>query len=208
MEVRAVRKRHTGAILTCGVICNVLVAVATLVVNGSGVEGWHEATRVTARFSLLIFLIVFITGPLARTFPSQFFRVILIERRGLGLSFAGAHTVHLCVFVAYYVLGGVPPQTLVFAMEGVGYALIVLMALTSNDAAVAWLGPRNWRWLHTIGVYYIWAVFAAIYAVRIGLAFGALLFDLLFALLLLALLIRVGAATSRNCRTRTKAGRG
>lgn len=49
---------------------------------------------------------------------------------------------------------------------GFAYVLIAAMAATSSDRAVARLGPRRWRRLHTLGAWYVWIVFAQSYAPR------------------------------------------
>jgi hypothetical protein len=48
------------------------------------------------------------------------------------------------------------------------YVLLTAMAATSNDAAVRALGPRAWKRLHTVGIYWIWFMFLETYAVRIA----------------------------------------
>ena len=42
------------------------------------------------------------------------------------------------------------------------------MTATSNDAAVRALGPRAWKRLHTVGIYWIWIVFVETYWRRIA----------------------------------------
>jgi DMSO/TMAO reductase YedYZ heme-binding membrane subunit len=49
---------------------------------------------------------------------------------------------------------------------GIGYVLIAAMTATSFDRSAAWLGPRRWRRLHTIGAYYVWLVFFLSFAPR------------------------------------------
>ena len=48
---------------------------------------------------------------------------------------------------------------------GLAYAKIYLMALTSNDASQRALG-KGWKWLHRIGIHYIWLIFAISYLSR------------------------------------------
>ena len=57
---------------------------------------------------------------------------------------------------------GVPTVTLVFG--GAGFVVVALMAATSSDAAVAWLGRARWTLLHRLGLYYLWFIFAFTYA--------------------------------------------
>ena len=53
---------------------------------------------------------------------------------------------------------------------GGAYLMIALMAATSSDRAVAWLGRRRWRLLHLVGVYWIWIIFANSYTARAVMA--------------------------------------
>jgi hypothetical protein len=46
------------------------------------------------------------------------------------------------------------------AAGGLGYLFILLMAATSFDRTAAWLGPRAWNVLHTVGLYYLALEFA------------------------------------------------
>jgi DMSO/TMAO reductase YedYZ heme-binding membrane subunit len=61
--------------------------------------------------------------------------------------------------------GGTSASTIV--VGGIGYLFVALMAATSNDASVAWLGARRWKALHTVGAYWLWQVFLLTYALSI-----------------------------------------
>src|SRR5262245_33208751 len=67
-------------------------------------ERWLFATRFTARVSFPIFLLAFTASSLVRLFPSDSTRTQLRARRGLGLGFCAAHTVHLVALTTYSVL--------------------------------------------------------------------------------------------------------
>ena len=91
------------------------------------------------------------------------------ERRYLGLAFAYSHLIHLLALVALgqvsqEFVDGLNAVTLVGG--GGAYVFLLLMAATSNDAAVKALGMRRWSWLHTIGGYYLWIIFFQSYAPR------------------------------------------
>ncbi|MEM7352459.1 MAG: hypothetical protein AAF657_16790, partial [Acidobacteriota bacterium] len=47
---------------------------------------------------------------------------------------------------------------------GVLYAFILFMLVTSFDRPTAWVGPRVWKSVHTIGSYLIFLTFLATYA--------------------------------------------
>ena len=50
---------------------------------------------------------------------------------------------------------------------GLGYALILAMALTSTDAAQRAMG-RWWKRLHRVGIWYVFLIFAQSYAGRLA----------------------------------------
>ena len=158
--------RHSGLLLATGTWANALLLAASILAKGTGVEGWHRATQLTARFSACLFLSAFLARPLARILPSATAVAVLRERRGIGLGFTGAHTVHLAAILTYFAKGGIKPPIFVPILGGVGYLLIALMAITSNDRAVRTLG-RNWKHLHSFGIYYIWLIFLLTYLGRL-----------------------------------------
>jgi hypothetical protein len=151
------------------------VALVAMVVGLSAVYGLDEAgirvlIRATARTSFACFLLAFVASPLRRAWRSPASAWLLANRRYLGLSFAVSHALHLVAILALYhwsgreLFAGTSP--LVTVVGGLGYILLAAMAATSFDRAVAWLGVRRWRLLHTIGMYYLWFVFAVSYGPR------------------------------------------
>jgi sulfoxide reductase heme-binding subunit YedZ len=77
--------------------------------------------------------------------------------------------------------------------------LIAAMALTSNDKAVAWLGPRVWKTLHTIGGLYIWGAFFKAMFVRTA---GGPLYWAAVVILIAALALRIVAWLPVRAATR------
>jgi DMSO/TMAO reductase YedYZ heme-binding membrane subunit len=158
-------------------------------------EGWRHAARYTARFSFLIFLAVFVVRPWHQLWPSQTTRWAVLHRRALGLAFATAHFIHLCALTRFRMESAQMPTFGVQLLGGAGaYVLLAAMALTSNDASVRVLGMRNWKRLHTIGIYWIWFFFLEVYGVRIA---AGNLFFVPFALVAVAALLLRAAARSR-----------
>ena len=47
---------------------------------------------------------------------------------------------------------------------GLGFLAILVLALTSTDRAVRWLGAMRWRALHRAGIHYLWFVFLVSFA--------------------------------------------
>ncbi len=184
-------RRHSGLILALGTAAAAILVAATLLAYGTGVEGWHLATRWTARLSAFIFLSAFLARPLVHLAPSPTTRAMLRERRGIGLGFAGAHTVHLAAILTYLANGGPTPAIIIPVMGGIAYFLIALMALTSNDRSQRALG-RNWKRIHTVGIYYIWMFFTFIYLRH--LSRDEAIYYVMTALFFVALAIRLAAS--------------
>jgi DMSO/TMAO reductase YedYZ heme-binding membrane subunit len=184
-------RRHTAALASVGILSASLIVGAILLSLGTDIDGWRSATRLTARLSLFVFLLAFLARPLAQIFRNGATRWLLRERRGVGLAFAGAHTVHLGVFLTYFAVGGMVPPRVVVVLGGFAYVLIGLMAATSNDWSVARLGAKNWRRLHTFGLYDVWLIFALTYLSRIGRGPLTIVDGLLLALLVAAFLLRL-----------------
>jgi DMSO/TMAO reductase YedYZ heme-binding membrane subunit len=138
------------------------IAAFRLAILGYGEEWLGFVLRLTARSSLALFSGAFLASALRRVSKNAASAWLRRNRRYWGLAFAASHTIHLAAIFAL-AAAGIRYEAATLAIGGVGYVFIGLLALTSNDASVARLGP-DWRRLHTIGVYYLWFVFAATYA--------------------------------------------
>ncbi|WP_237151618.1 ferric reductase-like transmembrane domain-containing protein [Oryzibacter oryziterrae] len=146
-------------------LCVVAICVAGLAISSEPVEGARMVIRLTARTSLVLFLLAFTASSLAALFRAPLTEWLLTNRRYLGLAFAFSHGVHAAGII---VLSKIDPQLfdqltspVTFIAGGFGYAVILALAITSFDQAVALIGARRWRALHTGGVWLI-AVFFAI----------------------------------------------
>lgn len=136
---------------------------------GSGEEGLRAVIRLSARTSVALFCAAFAASSLRLPWRAPVSMWLVSERRSLGLAFAYSHLVHLLALVALgqvsqEFVDGLSAVTLVGG--GGAYVFLLLMAATSNDAAVRALGMRRWSWLHTIGGYYLWIIFFQSYAPR------------------------------------------
>lgn len=178
------------------------VIVLTLALHGQGTLGWRLATRHTAQLAFPLFLVVFLASSLPRLAPGPIPRALLARRRALGLAFATALLVHGVAIVCFVRTEGRGfDLDTSFWGGALGFAFVVAMALSSNDAAVARLGRRRWRALHRTGLAWLFVIYAVTYAGRVahdpawwpGLA-----------LLAGALAVRVAAALqSRSLRSST-----
>jgi methionine sulfoxide reductase heme-binding subunit len=124
--------------------------------------------RWTARAALPLFLITYAASSLLRRWPGPATKALVRRRRHWGLGFALAHTIHLVALGINII--EVQQQALDILSGGAAaYAILYLMVLTSTDAAQRALG-RGWKWLHRVGIHYIWLVFFVAYG---GRALGA-----------------------------------
>lgn len=191
----AVAARPARRSLVAPCVAAALAAALTAVVLGfalgsDALERWLFATRFTARVSFPIFVLAFTASSNARLFPSAVTRGLLRARRGLGLGFALAHTVHLAALTTYSYLAGREPGAVTLIFGGGAYLLMFLMAATSNDRSQRRLG-RNWNRLHTAGAWWLWFIFAQSYAGRV--AGGQLFFLPQVALVLGSVGLRIAA---------------
>jgi DMSO/TMAO reductase YedYZ heme-binding membrane subunit len=165
---------------------------ALLSTPSPGAEEVRATIRVTALTSVVFFCAAFTASALARLRPSPATRWLLSNRRYLGLSFAVSHLAHGLAIAALQrrtnFLADYDLTTLIGG--GLGFVLIALLAATSNDAAVRWLGATTWKRLHTIGVYYVWFIFVFTY---MGPALASPYHAALTLLLALALALRIAA---------------
>jgi hypothetical protein len=159
-----------------------------LALHGAGEAGLRVAVRATARSSALLFVCAFLASALHRVLRNDTSAWLLRNRRYLGVSFAASHTWHLGLILA---LGRVTEESydaLTLAGGGLAYVFIAAMTATSFDRTAGWLGRARWRALHTIGVYYIWYIFAFTF---LGSASVSPISAGFFALMLVALIARL-----------------
>ena len=78
----------------------------------------------------------------------------------LGVAFAGIHFAHLGLIVYRdRQVADFTFRILENALGGLMYLFIFLMFVTSFDAPARWLGVRNWRILHRLGLYAVLVAF-------------------------------------------------
>ena len=112
--------------------------------------------RVTARLAFFMLLLAYIARPLGQLAGPGFGLIRL--RRYLGLSAALSHTVHFGYVCAYLMVSGEPIDWTTTVFGGAAFALLWMMALTSNNRARRAMGLW-WRRMHLVGMHYIWLIF-------------------------------------------------
>jgi DMSO/TMAO reductase YedYZ heme-binding membrane subunit len=146
-----------------------MVALAALAVglhtHIGGDDHWVAASRYTARVGFPFLILTYSASSLSRLWPGGWRKALLRDRKWWGLSFATTHTVHLYALLQVVYAGPTPPDFLTLSPAILGYVLLYAMALTSWSWAYKALG-RWWKRLHTLGIHYIWLIFAAAYVLK------------------------------------------
>lgn len=151
-----------------------LALFAAFGVAEAGVRVW---VRATARASVALFLLAFSARPLRQLWRSRASSWLLQNARYLGVAGAFAQLLHGIALVwLFQAFAGAEqmPEARTLVLGGLGFAFYFAMGLTSNDAAVAALGPHAWKLLHSVGGYWIWLIFAVTNWGNVPFAFAKL----------------------------------
>jgi hypothetical protein len=134
-----------------------LLCGAVLVLGAASEKSILQTIRITAVSSLFLFSAAFSASALVTLFGRERWQFLLASRRRLGLAFALSHTFHLLGIVLLVVLVFEGDLSKLGDLGGgaVIYGFIYLMAATSNDRSVRWLGAKNWKRLHKVGAYLV-----------------------------------------------------
>lgn len=181
------------------VLAVTLWSLAFWLIGGIDVDGVRSAIRATARSSLILFLAAFAASSLHTLWPNEWTKWLRRNRRQIGLGFAFSHLVHAGFIIAFWRLD---PDTFLidrtpasFIAPGLAYLAIAAMAATSFDRTARAVGPRAWKAIHIIGLWYVFIIFTGAYAGRVAAAPAYAGFLLLLAA---ALAIRIVAAVRRR----------
>jgi DMSO/TMAO reductase YedYZ heme-binding membrane subunit len=142
--------------LSCGAI---------LLLGGLSEEAVRSTIRVTANVSFTLLILAFSASALSARLASGAWKPVLQARRRIGIAFAISHTFHLATILLLVQVahaGDYSQLGPLYAGAAV-YAIIYIMALTSNDTSVRALGARNWKRLHTVGGYLLLLAFTGSY---------------------------------------------
>ena len=146
-----------------------LVVVLTMAsADLSSGEAVSSLIQLTVRFSVPWLYLAFVASSLQVVFPSVFSRWLLRNRKIIGLCFALAMAWQLFfilwvvgIYTQYYMQ---EVYVLSDAIEGtVGYLFLIAMVLTSFKFGRSRLSPKQWKFLHKCGIYYLWAYAWSVY---------------------------------------------
>jgi hypothetical protein len=138
------------------------VMVLTMTRTGlSSAEGVSSMIQLSVRCAVPWLYLAFAASSLQVVFPGSFSRWLLRNRSKIGLCFAAAMAWQLFFILWMFAAHTEHYVTEVFVLsdlvEGVvGYALLFAMVLTSFKFGRSRLTPKQWRILHTIGIYWLW----------------------------------------------------
>ncbi|MCJ8281813.1 MAG: hypothetical protein MJK14_18635 [Rivularia sp. ALOHA_DT_140] len=145
-------------IVYIAVLISAVLTVMTLAnygVEKEGIVNWLDAT---GRAGMITFTAAFIASPLNKLFPSSFSKWLLKNRRFLGISFGFQHLVfHLPAVICFLVIAKAPIDAIITG--GIGFLFVIPMLITSFNAPAKLIGARNWKILHTTGMFYLMYVF-------------------------------------------------
>lgn len=159
-EPSDLKPSRAGWSLALGLGLAVVAASGSLaIVSADPVDGVRMVIRLTARTSLVLFVLAFTASSLLALAPSSATVWLRANRRYFGIAFAFSHFVHAAAIIALSQLDPAVFDRLTtsasFIAGGLGYAIILLMFATSFDHAVAMIGPKAWRALHTVGGWFL-----------------------------------------------------
>ncbi|MCH7820864.1 MAG: hypothetical protein IIA07_02505 [Proteobacteria bacterium] len=130
-------------------------------VDLTSAEDVSSMIQLSVRHAVPLLFVAFAASSVQALFPGSFGRWLLRNRPFIGLSFAAAMawqlifilwlvTIHTDYYVnEVYVLSDV--------VEGVSsYVFLIAMVLTSFKFGRRRLTPRQWKLLHTTGIYWLW----------------------------------------------------
>ncbi len=147
---------------------SLVMVLAMMRVDLSSAEGVSSMIQLSVRCAVPWLFLAFAASSLNVVFPGSFSRWLLRNRKFVGFCFAatmawqltfilwlvGIHTEHYVNDV--YVLSDV--------VEGVvGYSFLIAMVLTSFKFGRSRLTPKQWKLLHTSGIYWLWVYAWSVY---------------------------------------------
>jgi hypothetical protein len=137
-------------------------------VDLSSAEGVSSMIQLSVRCAVPWLFLAFAASSLQVVFPGPFSRWLSRNRKIIGLCFAAAMAWQLTfilwlvgIHTEYYVND---VYVLSDVVEGVvGYAFLIAMVLTSFKFGRSLLSPRQWKLLHTSGIYWLWVYAWSVY---------------------------------------------
>ena len=137
--------------------------LAMTAVDLSSSLGVSSMIQFSVRLAVPWLFVAFCASSLVAVFPGEFSRWVLRNRRTFGLCFATGMAWQL-FFIVWLVVGHFDyymeeAYDYLSLLEQVpGYVLLIAMTITSFGFGRSKLSPKQWKILHTGGIYFIWFV--------------------------------------------------
>ena len=161
MRHKAVNSWALFSIVVVPMCSAALLAMTT--VDLSSALGVSSMIQFSVRLAVPWLFIAFCASSLVAIFPGEFSRWVLRNRRMFGLCFATGMAWQL-FFIVWLVVGHFDyymeeAYDYLSLLEQVpGYVLLIAMTITSFGFGRSKLSPKQWKILHTGGIYFIWFV--------------------------------------------------
>ena len=138
-----------------------VMVLAMISADLGSARGVSSMIELAVRCAVPLLFVTFAASSVNVLWPGSFGRWILRNRKFIGLSFAAAMAWQLLFILwmvtrhtEYYVE---QVYALSDVIEGVGgYLLLIAMVLTSFRFGRSRLSAKQWKLLHTIGIYWLW----------------------------------------------------
>lgn len=149
---------------------SILLYASFLFFIGFTEDGVRACIASSAKISFSFFCMAFADSSLYYVWKAPLSKWLLANRKYLGITFAISHLLHLGFLLilqqVFHPVFDLAANTSLFA-GGVAYLFAVFMLITSFDRFAKLLSPQQWKWLHTIGGYWIWSIFLSTYSKRV-----------------------------------------
>ena len=149
-------------LLVACLLINALLGVG-LMYTPDDMDGYLLWTRYTARIAFCYFILAYTASTLTAFSKNKVTLFLRKNRRGMGLAFALALTIHFVALSMFYIISGEELSVVTVIFGGLGYLAAMAMAATSFDSAVRKLGYKNWHRLHSFGANYLVLIFVYTY---------------------------------------------
>lgn len=164
---------------------SIAMVIATAGANLASGEGVSAMIQLSVRCAVPWLYLTFAASSVHVLFPGLLTRWLLRNRKYFGLIFAAAmgwqalFILWMVIVYSDYYINEV--YVLRDAIEGVvGYLFLIAMTLTSFPVGRKRLSPKQWRYLHTGGIYFLWAYAFSVYWWELFYYLNPLLIDYVF----------------------------
>jgi DMSO/TMAO reductase YedYZ heme-binding membrane subunit len=157
------RRRTRTLIVVTPFALGVIWVLAIFAVEGLTNRSVVDTLRLTARIALVMFLAAFTVRPVRDLTRAPWARRLVPYRKYAGLSFALAMLFHLSLIATLFAINAPMPPPMIdgsdYVLGGPGFLCIAVLTVTSDSALHRRMGQSLWRFVHLVGITWIWTVF-------------------------------------------------